>query len=191
MKEIWKPIRNYEGLYEVSNMGRVKSLERTAWNGKGYWTMPEKILRAVNNGNGYLAVNLYKEGIMKTYKIHRLVATAFLPNSNNLPCINHKDENKQNNCVDNLEFCSYSYNNTYNDKAKKASKKIAEKNCKPVYGINKVSGLIIEFKSAKEAGRTLRIDPGSITKCCKGKKYKSAGGFYWHYASESEEVCDE
>ena len=186
MKEIWKPVRNYEGLYEVSNMGRVKSLERTVRIGRGYRIVPEKILKAEKNNHGYLQLHLYREGKRKLCRIHRLVAIAFLENHNNLPEVNHKDENKQNNCVENLEWCSRSYNNTYNDKAKKAGKKIS----KPVYSIDKESGLITYWESAKVAGRILGIDSSHITRCCKGK-IKSIGGFYWHYASDSEEVANE
>ena len=201
MKEEWRDIEGFEGKYMVSNTGKVKSLERTVWcglNGGCCRTVSEKILKAKINSDGYLQVVLYKEGIKKTYKIHRLVAESFLPNPNNLPCINHKDENKENNIVSNLEWCSVSYNNTYNGKAKKIgeklrgrknseehNRKIAEKLSKPVYGINKVSGLIVEFPSAKEAGRTLGIANGHITRCCKGK-LKSTGGFYWFYADEDD-----
>lgn len=200
MKEIWKPVRNYEGKYMVSNLGNVKSLN---YNRTG----EEGILRAGKRKDGYLYVNLCKEGIMKTYQIHRLVAESFLPNPNNLPCVNHKNELKADNRLENLEYCSYSYNNTYNGRAKKAGKKIAEKQrgrkqseetkkkigeklSKPVIAINKVSGLIVEFPSAMEAERTLGIAHSSIIKCCKGK-LKSSGGYYWHYADESEEVANE
>lgn len=178
MKEIWKDIEGFEGLYQISNMGRVKSLNYRR-------TGKEKILEGYDNGKGYLRVNLRKEGNRKQYLVHQLVSQAFIPNPYNLPCINHKNEIKSDNCVQNLEWCDYSYNNSYNDKAKKAGKKIS----KPVIGINKVSGLIVEFPSVREASRQIGINQGSITKCCQGKE-KSAGGFYWHYA-DSEEVANE
>ena len=186
-EEVWKPVRNYEGLYEVSNMGRVKSLN---YNKTG----KERIMKLNKDKDGYLLVNLHKNAKMECCKVHRLVATAFLDNSNNLPEVNHKDENKLNNCVDNLEWCSRSYNMTYNGRAKKVGKKLrgrkqteehnkkrAEKRKKPIFSINKESGLIIWWKSAKEAGKILGIDSSSITKCCKGK-YNSAGGHIWFYA---------
>ena len=103
MEEIWKPIKGYESLYEVSNLGRVKSLK---W-GK------ERILRTDKSNNGYLRVVLCKDGKKKKYLVHRLVCESFLPNSNNLPEVNHKDENKTNNKVDNLEWCDRTYNNRY------------------------------------------------------------------------------
>ena len=174
--EIWKPIEGFEGYYQISNMGRVKSLERTVRNSRGCRTVAERILNPQSNSKGYLYVNLYKDGKMKRCRVNRLVAQAFLPNPDNLPCINHKDENKQNNCMDNLEWCSRSYNLTYNDRAKKVS----EKNKKPIYSINKVSGLIMYWNSAKEASRVLGIAPQSISNCLKGR-HKSIKGYTFFY----------
>ena len=176
MEEIWKDIKGYEGLYQISNMGRVKRLA-----GKG--CKQERILKAKKDNSGYLLVHLYKDGKSKYYLVHRLVAQAFLENQDNLPEVNHKDEDKQNNCMENLEYCSRSYNMTYNGRAKK----VAEKNInnsrksKPVIGINKVSGLILEFSSINEASRQTSISLGGICECCKGKR-KSIKGYYWLYA---------
>ena len=168
--EIWKDIQGYEGYYQISNMGRVKSLN---YNKTG----KERIMKLDKVKGGYLQLYLYKDGKRKHYLVHRLVAQVFLENPDNLPEVNHKDEDKQNNCVDNLEWCSSSYNNSYNDKGKKIGKKLS----KPVIGINKVSGLILEFPSAREAERMTGINNSSITKCCKGKR-KSTGGYVWYYA---------
>ena len=173
-EEIFKDIEGYEGLYEVSNRGNMKSLNYRR-------TGKERILKPQKNRCGYLQVQLWKDGKAKNYLVHRLVAEAFIPNTDNLPQVNHIDENKQNNCMDNLEWCSRSYNLTYNDRAKKAGKKQS----KPVLAIDKVTGLIVEFASVSEASRVLRIDQGNITKCCQGK-YKSMGGFYWYYADTIE-----
>lgn len=107
--EIWKDIQKYKGRYQISNMGRVKSLARTITDELGREKpIQEKVLKPSNN-KGYLRVRL--EG--KFYYIHRLVAEAFIPNPKNLPEVNHKDENKQNNCIDNLEWCSKEYNANY------------------------------------------------------------------------------
>lgn len=103
MQEIWKDIEGYEGCYQVSNLGRVKSLKF----GK------EKILTPTINSRGYYHTCLRKDGRSVTVYIHRIVAKAFLPNPDNLPLINHKDEDKTNNRVDNLEWCSVYYNLHY------------------------------------------------------------------------------
>ena len=180
-KEIWKDIEGYEGYYMVSNMGNVKSLERTVWYNGGHYKKSERILKADKEGSGYYQVWLCKDGKRDRYKVHRLVAQAFIPNPNNLPFINHRDENKQNNCMENLEWCSRSYNNTYNGRAKKVGKK----NSKPVYSISKESGLVTYWESAKEAERILGISSSHICSCCKGK-LNSCGGFYWMYANTDD-----
>ena len=184
-KEIWKDIEGFEGMYQVSNMNRVKSLERTVRNGRGYRTVPERILKPEKNRYGYLQVNLWKDGKMKMYLVHRLVASAFLENPMGYTEINHKDEDKTNNVVSNLEWCSRSYNNTYNDRAKKAGKKVAEKLSKPVIAIDKRTGLILEFVSSREAEREIGINQGNIVSCCKGK-LNSCGGFYWMYKNNND-----
>ena len=204
MREEWRPLVGYEGLYEVSNMGLVKSLERTVWNEKEIWkdiegfeglyqvsnmgrvkslgngksnNSKERILKPGKNSNGYLHVILYKDGIKKDYTVHQLVGNAFLSNPQGYKELNHRDEDKTNNNADNLEWCSRSYNLTYNDRAKKAGKKIS----KPIFGIDRITGFVVEFPSIMEASRQLGIRQGHITECCQGK-YKSCGGFYWMYA---------
>ena len=112
MQEIWKDIPNYENLYQISNLGRVRSLHNR-YKGKQY-------LKACPNSKGYLLVSLCKNHTQRAFNIHRLVAEAFIPNPNNLPCINHIDENKLNNAVSNLEWCSYQYNNVYGHRIEKS-----------------------------------------------------------------------
>ena len=100
MEEIWKDVKGYEGLYKISNFGRVWSIRRKLF------------LKPVDKP--YLRVRLYSiDGTNKMFSVHRLVAEAFIPNPDNLPCINHKDENKMNNCIDNLEWCTAKYNSNY------------------------------------------------------------------------------
>jgi len=106
--EEWRPIVGYEGLYEVSNLGRVRSNARRKCRGG--------IVKPVASGSGYLAVTLSKESATSRRLVHRLVAEAFLDNIENLPVVNHKDEDKTNNCASNLEWCTVSYNNTYGTK---------------------------------------------------------------------------
>lgn len=106
-KEIWKPIKGYEGLYEVSNLGRVKALARKKNCNKGYGTIKEHIMKQTSANSDYCRVPLTnKEHIKKYYLVHRLVATAFIPNLDNLPQVNHIDGNKLNNVADNLEWCT-------------------------------------------------------------------------------------
>ena len=166
MKEEWKPIEGYEGLYEVSNMGRVKSLNYRH-------TGKERILKGGDDGYGYLCVNLCKDGKANKGKIHRLVAQAFLENPQNLPEVNHKNEDKTDNRVENLEWCTKQYNIEYSQ-------------AKAVIGINKVSGLILEFPSQMEASRQTGTNQGHIWGCCNGRR-KSAGGFLWFYADDDTE----
>ena len=184
MREEWRDVKVYEGLYQVSNTGKVKSLNYRR-------TGKEKILEGVDNGYGYLRVELCKEGNREQPLVHVLVATAFLPNPDNLPEVNHKDEDKTNNCVENLEWCSKSYNINYGTGNKKRAEKMTNnpKLSKSILGINKISGLIVDFPSIMEASRQTGINKGHICECCNGKR-NSAGGFYWHYV-DSEEVANE
>ena len=126
--EIWKDIDGFNGLYQVSNLGNVKSLDRCVLTrGANHESqfIKGRMLK-LNGGRKYPQVILCKDG--KTYGrlVHRLVATAFIPNPDNLPCINHKDENPKNNHVDNLEWCTYQYNNTYNNRIEKCKDKISK-----------------------------------------------------------------
>ena len=111
--EEWRDIEGYEGLYQISNLGRVKSFPRP--------TTPGGILKTIKRKDGYCSIKLSKNGKVKKVLVHRLVAKAFIPNTNNLPIINHKDENPLNNNVDNLEWCDYKYNNNYGTLSKRKS----------------------------------------------------------------------
>lgn len=126
MNEVWKDVKGYEGLYQVSNMGNVKSMNRfvKANSNHKYQHIKERLLK-LNGGRKYTHVILCKNGTTKGYLVHRLVAEAFIPNPDNLPIINHKDENPSNNCVDNLEWCTYKYNNEYNGRIDKCKHKIS------------------------------------------------------------------
>lgn len=112
--EVWKDIKGYEGIYQVSNKGRIKSLSRKLWNGNSYFVSKEKVLKAAIDNVGYPTVVLYgKDNTHKTVRVHRLVAEAFIPNPNNDRVVNHLDGGRTNNNVDNLEWCSHKHNTQY------------------------------------------------------------------------------
>lgn len=200
--EEWKNIKGYEGLYQVSNEGRVKGLAREVEFRGGVRHQPERLLKPARNSWGYLFVCLCKNGKQKMYSVHRLVASAFIDNPDNLPQVNHKDECKTNNCVENLEYCTAEYNcnyGTHNQKASEATKGIPRPwvtealkgvyNTKcsiPVEMLSKQGEFIRKFPSAHEAERWLRVNGfpsasvGNINSCCKGK-LKSCYGFKWRY----------
>ena len=107
MKKEWKEIKGYEGKYIISNYGEVISLPRLKQNNsKKQYVEPKELSKNINSTNGYVYVFLCNNGKYRNIRVHRLVAEAFIPNPNNLPQINHKDGNKQNNKVDNLEWCT-------------------------------------------------------------------------------------
>ena len=175
MQEIWKDVVGYEGLYQVSNLGRVKSLDRAIKYSNGKICKYKEEIRALTkDGRGYLRVLVSKNRKHRNLRVHRLVAQAFIPNPRNLSQVNHKDEDKTNNCVDNLEWCSCQYNVDYS-----LSKKVCQ------YDTN--GNLLRIWKSIIEASRNLQIPDTNIGKCCKGE-YKQSGGYVWKYADESEEV---
>ena len=131
-KEIWKPILGYEGIYEVSSFGRIKSLKRCSKEDKNERGL---ILKQKKRKDGYYNISLYNQGKGKMYLVHSLVTQAFIPNPLNLPQVNHIDENKKNNNIDNLEWCDQCYNINYGTGIERATKtRIAnyEKN-KPSY----------------------------------------------------------
>ena len=178
MEEIWKPIKGYEEQYEVSNKGAVRSLSRASMFGNHLMQIKEKILKPVILKNGYSAVSLSG----KRFYIHRLVASAFIENTNLEPCVNHKDENKSNNNVNNLEWCSYGYNNTFGShqerriKTLKQNKKLSLNNarCQKVVCLD--TGLV--FRNIAEASK--KTGATNISKCCKGL-IKKSGGYSWEY----------
>ena len=199
MEEIWRDVKGYEGLYQVSNLGRVKSLERFIKTRKnkngmnGYIHKQESIRIPTKDYKGYLRLNLCKEGKQKPFKVHRLVAQAFIPNPNNLPQVNHKDENKENNCITNLEWCTNEYNHNYGTRNKRsAEKRIGRKipfeqikNKIAVLQINKDTNEVIrKYDSIKEAQICCGVKThySHIGECCKGER-KTAYGFKWRYAN--------
>ena len=173
MEEIYKDIEGYEGLYQVSNLGNVKSLNYNH-------TKKENVLKPVISRNGYLLVNLYKNKTNKRLLVHRLVAQAFIENTNNLPCINHKDECSTNNVVTNLEWCTHKYNTNFGTRNERASKALS----KQVYQYSKDLELIAVWKSTKECEQQ-GFNHGNVSSCCNNCYLRECKnvykGFVWSY----------
>lgn len=160
MKEIWKTINKYPE-YKVSNIGRVKSIKFNK----------ERILKT-QNVNGYQRVILFSDGKYKNMYIHRLLAEAFIPNPDNLPEVNHRNEIKTDNRLENLEYCDAKYNMNFGTRTQRAAKSKS----KPVRCIE----TNIIYPSSKEVQRKLGFAQGNISNCCNGK-IKSAYGYHWEY----------
>lgn len=173
MQELWRDIKDYEGLYQISNLGRVKSVGRIVKRGTNFKPVCERVLK-MGDKDGYKYVILSKSGKTKTGWVHRLVAQAFIPNPDKLLCINHKDENPSNNRVDNLEWCTHSYNNSYNDTRIKAA--ISRR--KPVLQYTKDGKFIREWSHAREAAEVLGLNKRAIYECCVGRS-RTSGGYIW------------
>lgn len=190
-KEIWKDIKGYEGKYQISNLGRIKSLSRFINNCKensliGFYSK-ERIIKQSISKTGYYVCTLFKNGKGRTFKVHRLVAEAFIDNPNELPIINHRDGNKLNNSLDNLEWCDYSHNNkeAYKQGLKENNLKwLIECNKKKRKRINQYDregNFIKQWESIHEAEKKLKIYHINIIKVCKGERF-TAGGYIWKYA---------
>lgn len=166
--EQWKDIVGYEGLYQISNLGRLKSLKRIY----SHRIYPSKILSIRKDTHGYMQAFLYKNNQRKVYLVHRLVAKAFLDNPNNCKEVNHIDEDKTNNKISNLEWCNRNYNVNYGNRTSKTSVKVEQ------YDLQ--NNLIKERNSISEASRKLNIAISGISACCR-KINKTSGGYIWKY----------
>lgn len=176
--EIWKDILGYEGLYQVSSLGRVKSVERYDSIGR---KIKEKILKIQLNKDGYSKITLGNGQDKKTFLVHRLVAIHFVQNPLNLPEVNHKDVDIKNNQANNLEWCDRIYNANYDN----AHSKSAEKNRKPVIQMDLNGRVIKKWNSIKEASLAVNIPDTNIKGCCKKQKYRhTAAGYKWAYAED-------
>lgn len=172
MEEIWKDIEGFEG-YQVSNMGRVKSLKRLVHRSTTNMIIQDRVLKpSVNMGYHYVCLQKNKKSHFKA--VHRLVGKAFIPNPLELPCINHMDENPSNNLVTNLEWCTSSYNNSYRGLAVRN----AVSKRKPVLQYTIDGHFIKEWTHAREAAECLNLSKRAIYECCCGRS-KTSGGFVW------------
>lgn len=172
--EIWRALPGGPGV-EVSTFGKVRTLDRVTSNEDRTWFTKGRVLKQHDNGKGYLQVSVSIDGKWVTKKVHRLVAQTFIQNPNNWPEVNHKDNDRTNNRVENLEFCTHSYNMAYRDKYGKSSAEVL--GC-PVYAVNLDTMEISKFESQRAAGRALGINQANITKVVKGTQ-KTAHGFWF------------
>lgn len=165
--EVWKDIKGYENLYQISNLGNVKSLRTN------------KILKTNMNNCGYKGVILSYKGQIQSKRVHRLVAEAFIPNPNNYPQVNHKDEIKINNNVENLEWCSPKYNVNYGT----GIERCAKNRLKPINQYDKKGNFIKRHDGIIVASKELNINPLLILAVCRGKR-KTTHKCIWRYANE-------
>lgn len=165
MRESWKPVVGYEGLYEVSNLGRIRRV---------------KIIEPTKKKHGYMQVSLIdRNGVQKSFRVHRIVATAFIPNPENKPQVNHKDENPENNRASNLEWATAEENTNYGSRTARAAAKNGSKT--PVVQLDlETHEVIAEYPGQSAASRATGISTSCINACLRGRQ-KHAGGYFWAY----------
>lgn len=180
-KEIWKACKGFEQFYEVSNLGRVRSIALFSARWKKVVPRKNPVLKELETSRfGYKRVLLCLYGVHYHCAVHRLVAQTFLPNVAGYPEVNHKDENKGNNHVSNLEWCSRKYNANYGSLPERISDRMSNHHpaAMRVFQFDLNGNFIREWKSQRQAGRAIGIDGTTIGRCIQGK-YKHAGGFIW------------
>lgn len=187
-QEIWRDVPGHEGLYQVSNQGNVRSIDRIITDTKRKRLYKGKQLKLKEDYAGYLCVILYKNSVGQDWKVHRAVALAFLPNPEHKRVVNHIDGNKQNNCVENLEWATHSENarHAYTtglrvvSEKQRASRELPTLQ-KAVFGTK--DGIRYSFRSIHEAARLIGGNESAISQCCKGKR-KTHRGYEWVYAAD-------
>lgn len=163
MVEVWRDIKNYEKLYQISNIGNIKRIEKHSDHGQ------EKMMKQTTGRKGYKMISLSKEKKQKTFCVHRLVAEAFIPNPKNLPQVNHKDGNKANNSVYNLEWCNNSYNQLHANRmglCKNRVNRVIEASSKPVLVYDLDGNLLFSCSSAREASKLTGVGFKTISYHC-------------------------
>lgn len=171
----WRDVKGYEGLYQVNDKGDIRSVARVKPNNKGYQQVNERLLAQTPDKDGYLRVCLSKNGEHTPKLVSRLVAQAFIPNPDRLPVVNHKDENKQNNHADNLEWCTVQYNTCYGTGLERA----AIKQGRPVLQLLD-DKIVAEYRSTQFASSQTGIPQANIYKVCVGER-NTAGGYNWRF----------
>ena len=190
MIEEWKDVKGYEGIYQVSNLGNVKSLN---YNRTG----KEKVLRFSKDKDEYLTVILCKDGKLKNFKVHRLVSQAFIPNTENKPCIDHINTNRTDNRVNNLRWVTHKENSNNSISIKKMKIKASKSNLgkfgklshnhKPILQFSLDGEFIRKWYCAYEVQRELGFNQSGISNCCNGK-YKTANGYIWGFEKDYEPI---
>ena len=178
----WKEVAGYEGLYEVSNTGKVRTIGHFT---RGHRIPPRELKVKTHKSQRYARARLYKDGISKDLAVHRLVAAAFVQNPHNKPQVNHIDGDRTNNNASNLEWCTQAENNRHAIDNGLQNPYIAiEATKKPVLQIDLEGNIVKKWDSLTDAARTLRLQVSNISHCCSGR-IKTTGGFKWAYDSES------
>ena len=192
--EVWRDIQGYKGKYQVSSQGRVRSLTRLITNKLGVSRLVQgHIMKATKNRSGYYIVDLCQNGTIRHYQVHRLVASAFIPNPIDLPVINHRDENPVNNRTNNLEWCTVKYNNNYghhnirNDRCYRNGRKRVKKLRYPHHfrQVKQIApdGSVVHIWSSIKAATKAGYGESNISRCCNKKSwYKTHKGYKWQYA---------
>lgn len=179
MEEVWKDVLGYEGYYQVSNLGRYRSLDRHAnVGGGGRRLVKGRIMKSVKCQNGYQEATFHVGGKRTARLLHRVVATAFIPNPENLPEINHKDEDITNNCVDNLEWCTSKYNANYGSRN---IRMMENRVLVPVIQKDLSGNVIKRWECMTRACESVGADISSMIRVCKGRQH-TCRGFIWEYA---------
>lgn len=174
--EIWKDIEGYEGIYQISSLGRVRSIDRYRKSKDNSLAFVKgKILKGKIDKDGYIEYALCIHNTIKYYRAHRLVAQAFIPNPNSLPLINHINEIKNDNRIENLEWCTTQYNNEYSKS-------------KSILQLDKNYEFINKWKSAAQIESELGFNHSDISKCCRGIKNKTVKGFKWVFETDYEQI---
>lgn len=180
-QEFWKDVAGYEEVYQISSLGRVRSKDHYVKTGRynGTRLAPGKLLKPNKSSHGYLFIKTSKKYGSKHLAIHRLVAQAFISNPNNYPDVNHKDEVKDNNRLENLEWCNHSYNAKYGT----CQQRLLKYKQKAVCMIDlKTNQVLKTFISMKVAAREIGVSSVCISCACRGKSH-TAGGYGWRYAN--------